>query len=292
MRITLLYNPDAGEGMSSALLREEIERHGHEILHVVNKDADLEQALEGSPQAVVAAGGDGTVSRAANLVTGRPIALAILPLGTANNIATSLGIDGPLPQLIDAWSRSRPLALDLGLLRTSQGERRFIEGAGLGLVTAGIAAMTGDAGSENGRRESRLVRAARGYLDVLSRLKARRRAVTLDGRREEGAFLLVEALNIRSVGPNLVLSPDASPSDGFFSVVLADEDQRETLADYLRARIAGENSPLRLTTRLAREMEIEDVEEMHVDDEVRSWASRETVSLRIEAGALRVLLSS
>lgn len=289
MRISLLYNEKAGGGVSKAQLREAIERHGHEILHAVEKGGEIEQALDGSPDVLVAAGGDGTVSRAARAVAGRAIALAVLPLGTANNVAWSLGIDGPIESLVAGWTRAARVTMDLGIVRGSWGERRFIEGAGVGLVSSVIAEMEHDP-DEPPDAASRLTRAARKYLDVLSRLKARRRAVTSDGDRVEGAFLLVETLNIGAVGPNLALAPGADFADGLLSVVIAEEAHRDALASYLDARSRGAQDPLDLPVRLAREVELEDVGEMHLDDMVRSWPATETVSVHTEAAAVQVLV--
>ena len=73
------------------------------------------------------------------------------------------------------------------------------------------------------------------------------------GHEISDEFLLVEMLNIRSIGPNLVFGPDASPSDGYFDVVMAQECHREELLTYLERRAAGEPARLALPrTALAR----------------------------------------
>ena len=285
MRVSVLYHADAGGGVSKATLRREIERHGHDVLHLVVGDEELEQALEEAPDVLVAAGGDGTVSRAARAIAGRAIPLAILPLGTANNVARSLGLDGPLPTLIDGWTTAKHMPMDFGVVQGSSGETRFIEAAGIGLVAIGIAEI----GAEPGAQATRIRRAAGGYLDILARLKPRHCTATLDGRRQEGAFLLVEALNIGSVGANLVLAPEKRGANGVLTVVTAEEEHRAALVDYLEARAAGREVPLNLPTRQARQIDLEGVEELHVDDKVRTWPSRESLSIRTERAMLQVL---
>ena len=67
-------------------------------------------------------------------------------------------------------------------------------------------------------------------------------------------FLLVEVLNIRSIGPNLVFGPDASPSDGYFDVILAQECHREEMLAYLGHRAEGRDTRLALPRHRAREV--------------------------------------
>jgi diacylglycerol kinase family enzyme len=292
MKVSLLYHAGAGDGVSMATVRHEIEQQGHEVLHTVQVgEADLDGALDGDPDLIVAAGGDGTIAEAVTTVAGWKLPLAILPLGTANNIAHSLGLDGSLPELIADWRQARHLALDLGVLHSSTGERPFVEGVGMGLLPTGIAALDGEPDEEDESPESKIARALRGFRDVLAGLAPRRLTLTLDGAPTDGSFLLVEVLNIRSVGPNLLLAPAADPSDGFFSVVIAEETERDAIAAYLAARIDGQPRPLALPTRRARRVEIAGVDALHVDDEVRSFQSSETVSMRMEAAAVRVLVS-
>jgi diacylglycerol kinase (ATP) len=113
---------------------------------------------------------------------------------------------------------------------------------------------------------------------------------TLKKTRMEGEFLILEVLNIRSVGPNLVLFPDADPSDGYLSVVTAEEEHREEVAEYLQCRIDGRDCRVSLPTRLARQVEIQGWEEIHVDDRLVRSPEIGTVSIGIEAAALDVLV--
>jgi diacylglycerol kinase (ATP) len=292
MRVSLLYTESAGDGVSRENLREALERSGRELVHMVEHDGDLEEAVnDQSTELLVAAGGDGTVRRAANALVGRRIPLAILPLGTANNIATSLGIDGSIAQLIARWDSARRRPLDLGVVRGSWGESRFLEAVGVGLIPAGIATMDAEPDQPHEDSDSELARAVRRYRDVLSRLQPRRWTLSLDGAQLDEELLLVEVLNIRSVGPNFVLSPAADPSDGFFSVVAAGEEHREELAGYLQRRINGENCRLSLPTRRARRIEIQGWEQLHVDDEIHRSPSVGAVSIDIEIAAVQLLIS-
>ena len=48
----------------------------------------------------MAAGGDGTIAKVVTQLKDRETRVAILPLGTANNIARSFGITGPVEEIV------------------------------------------------------------------------------------------------------------------------------------------------------------------------------------------------
>jgi diacylglycerol kinase (ATP) len=289
MRISLLYNEDAGDGTSKRDLRKQLEREGHTLVRVLGKKSEFERVFEDSPELVVAAGGDGTVSAAARVLAGHRVPLAILPIGTANNIAKSLGIDEPMAELIRRWDSARRRPLDLGIVSASWGHAYFLEGVGGGLIPAGITAMTDQPPDEDDSSTARVAHAVRGYRDVLSRLKPRHWTLTVDGTPMSGDFLLLEVLNIRSVGPNLVLAPDADPTDGFFSLVTASEQNREQLDDYLQHQIDGRDCQLSLPSQPARQIEIQAPDAVHIDDKVPESRSTGILSIRIEPAALEFL---
>jgi diacylglycerol kinase (ATP) len=290
MRICLLVNKGAGTAVSTDELRTAIERSGHEIAHIVDKDDHLRRVLDEPVDILVAAGGDGTVWRAANALVGRNISLAVLPMGTANNIALSLGIDGPIERLVERWSNGHHRPLDLGLLHGSPADEHFIEGIGAGLIPGGIAAMHARHESEEGDADERVRLALQTYLEVLADLQPQRWTLTVDGTRLEDELLLLEVLNMRSIGPNIVLSESVDASDGWLSVVTAGEEHRQQIVDYLEGRIEGRNSRLDLPTRRAREVEIQAVDHIHIDDEVHHREPGQVVSLVIQPAAVRVIV--
>jgi diacylglycerol kinase family enzyme len=285
LRVTLFHNEDAGAGRSVDEIRALIEGHGHRIVHVVDKETSAELVLERATDLVVAAGGDGTVAAAARVLAGQHIPLAILPLGTANNIAKSLCCEGPAEQLIRGWDHAQPRPLDLGIVSGDWGRDRFIESVGAGLIPAGIAAAKAERAGATAKPED----AIQSFRNVLSELPARRWTITIDGIVTIDDFLLVEVLNIPSIGPNIVLSQEADPSDGFLSVVIATEQHRQALDDYLAHREAGHDCPLALTPRQARRVEIQGWTDVHVDDQLLHSDASETVSIGIEPGALEFL---
>ncbi|GAA3276254.1 lipid kinase [Paenarthrobacter aurescens] len=74
----------------------------------------LERALAEGHDLVVVGGGDGTVASAAGLVAGTDVALGVLPLGTANDLARTLDIPKDLGEACKALAEGKIVDIDLG----------------------------------------------------------------------------------------------------------------------------------------------------------------------------------
>ena len=226
-----------------------IARHGHEVVRVVDRDDGVEALFPSPLDLVVAAGGDGTVALVAREMPGHDVPLTVLPLGTANNIALSLGCSGPLDLLIEHWAAARVRHADLGVARGPWGERRFIEGVGGGLVARAIAAIDAQPLDASHPPVERLELAIGGFLNVMNRLRPAPWTLRIDGERFDEDCLLVEILNIKSIGPNFVVSPAADPFDGSLTVAIATDAHREQLDPAAAGLPAGRLSTVRATPR-------------------------------------------
>ena len=98
-----------------------------------------EEARQGQVDAVVAAGGDGTVSAAAAALAGTGVPLGVLPLGTLNHFAKDLGLPPALPEAAKVIAAGNVRAVDVGEVTAADpvgGEtvtRVFINNASIGL---------------------------------------------------------------------------------------------------------------------------------------------------------------
>jgi diacylglycerol kinase (ATP) len=293
MRITLIHNPDAGEEhVTGTQLCDAVRAAGHEPVYASTKGADWQAAVQEADDLVVAAGGDGTIAKVGRELQHRDVPLALLPFGTANNIAVSLGVGGDWRQLVRGLDRGTAVPFDVGVATGSWGERSFLEGVGFGFVARAIsdayAASTAVAGTLG--RDVQLATDLARVQQVLSRsTPAPYRLSTDDGDIETEA-VLVAIMNIPSVGPRLALAPTARPDDGLLHLVIAREADRRKLERYLEARLEGEYPHLELEEHVAREVRVETAcPLLHVDDRLED-AEAAVVSARLVPGALRILI--
>ncbi|MDZ7809546.1 MAG: diacylglycerol kinase family protein [Arhodomonas sp.] len=96
-QLAVFANPAAGRGrraLDKALAVLEARGVGYRV-HAPQTGEGLRQAirtLAADVEAIVIAGGDGTINQALPALQGSEAVLGILPLGTANDLARSLGI--------------------------------------------------------------------------------------------------------------------------------------------------------------------------------------------------------
>ena len=288
VRICLFLNEGAGEGNSERDITRLIEAAGHTVVRVVHRRKDLRAENPETFDCVAVAGGDGTVARVGRLLARGQMPMAILPLGTANNIATSLGVDDDLGRAIHAWSLQKVVRIDVGVVHDGAGQRIFLEGVGVGLLPAGIEAGSARIPKGEGDRSSSLEAGRELFLETLSTLRPRQYGLTIEGTSLDSESLLVEVLNTPWVGPRVRFSEEANAADGMLSVVVAGEDDRESIADHLRGAWNDERHHAQLKTWRASHVEVRGWHDYHVDDEVRV-ANGETVSIHVEPAALPVL---
>ena len=289
MNVVVFYNEEAGSSPPAEQIRTTIERHGHHVVDMVDKDRGVRHLFDRASDLIVAVGGDGTVASVAREVAGHPVPLTVLPLGTANNVALSLGCVAPMDALIEHWAHAAVRHADLGIACGPWGDRRFVEGVGGGLVARSIAAIDAQPLDSSHEPGHRLELAIGGYLNVLAKLSATPWSLQLDGEPLHGEFLLVEILNMKSIGPNFVVSEETDVFDGAFTVALARAEDRDELAAYWQTRMAGEPASLHLETRSAARVVLEHGSDLHVDDALFAWPEEGSVELRVEPGVLHVL---
>jgi diacylglycerol kinase family enzyme len=244
MKIALFHNPSAGDRSldGSRLIRYFVEA-GYDVTYVAINQKGWESAFKKPIDRAVIAGGDGTVSRLAPWLAATKIPFCILPLGTANNCAKTLGQTHPIEVLVAKLPSANIKQVDLGIVTTPLGQQVFIESVGIGLLAEFMGEMRMREKKKNSRNrlnpEERLAGALK-YLRSLAKDYAEFRCeLLLDDQIVSGHVLFLEVANMGLIGPNLNLIPNVDPHDGAFEVAWAGTDQRKEWRDYLKHLLNG-----------------------------------------------------
>jgi diacylglycerol kinase family enzyme len=270
MRITLMHNPKAGDAEHGRKqLMAALAKAGHHVNYQSTKKGDYKKGLKKPTDLVLAAGGDGTVVKVACRLIDTGIPLSVLPLGTANNLARSLGFVASPEEIIARLQDGEKRAFDIGVARGPWGKWYFFEAVGGGLFADYLGAAEGE-GKKNKKlsREQEMTRHVSLLQRMLHDYPARRWKIDIDGEDISDRYILWEAMNIRSVGPALYLASHAATKDGQLDFVCARETDRSLLMEHLAARLAEKKHKFPLPIRKFRQLRIVwRGSTLHLDDE-------------------------
>ena len=232
MRALLLHNPTAGTGNpGKADILAALTLAGFSARYVSSKDKRaVEEGLNGAADLLVVAGGDGTVRHAITHLPDRGRPVALVPLGTANNVPRSLGISGSPHELTERWQVERTRSFDTGTITHNGDTAEFTEGFGIGIVAD---AMLRDKKDKKRDGAAKLLHGRALLREALNAAAVLDATVTVDGVAIEGDLLGVEVLNVSFTGPSLPLAPRADPGDGLLDVICIARDQRPALAEWI-----------------------------------------------------------
>lgn len=290
-QVILFHNPGAGdEDHSKEELMPLMKEHGFDCRYLSTKEKDWKDFRENADLLVIA-GGDGTVRKVIKELLKRkdnpPIAL--LPLGTANNIASTFGITGSSEEIISSWKNGVIKKIDTGKLENIAEEDFFIEGVGFGifpyLMQQGVQEGQADTAEES------LKRALRSLLKILGTYEPLDCKLAVDDTDHSGKFLLVEIMNTKAIGPGMLLSPAGDPGDGELEVILIPEAHKEKFESYLLDKIEGREPTYHFHTLKAKSVSIKCKDKnIHVDDKLIKIEESVKVKIAINEGILNFLV--
>lgn len=254
MKATLIYNQNARstDDHNVEILQDALHGAGYDPVYTpTEKEEDLDAVLaEAGGGLVVVAGGDGTVRAVARRLLGSDSPMAILPLGTANNIARNFNVDGDPLDLIAALADPFRCPFDVGKVETPWGTDYFLEALGFGFYADTLAAY-------GNNEEKSLLRAVGAFTRTLPNYQARTFTMRLDGEDAGGDYLLVEVLNTTAFGPRLKVAPRADSGDGLFEIIRIRADARDGFLSYMTSLVAEELHELpSVETSTARRVEL------------------------------------
>jgi YegS/Rv2252/BmrU family lipid kinase len=228
-------------------------------------------------------GGDGTVQRVIDAVAGAPVAVAILPAGTANLFATNLGIPKDIAEAVEIGLNGPRRQLDVGLMN---GER-FGVMAGTGLDALMI--RDADAGLKD--KIGRLAYVWTGAKNV--RRSSVKMRIDVDGAtwfKGKASCLLVG--NVGDVIGGISAFSDAQPDDGRLNIgVVTASGAIEWLRTLSRSAVGDvQGSPfVETTTGEVFDVRLDKAIPYELDGGVRKKAKR--LKCKVEPAAVTICVA-
>ncbi|MGN8226524.1 diacylglycerol/lipid kinase family protein [Gracilimonas sp. BCB1] len=161
---------------------------------------------------IIACGGDGTVNRVANGLVGSNCILGVIPLGSGNDFAQSIGLDHVFDRNVEALSREEITRVDV----VSSDWGYFLNTFGIG-----VDGLTNYYASKSGFK-SGFLRYFMGGLKALIKSKPLRTKISISGQTNdiEQEVWMVAVANGKSEGGKYQISPSSINSDGKVELIV------------------------------------------------------------------------
>ena len=188
------------------------EQFTHEIVHTEYAKHGIELAKEAAAKgafAVVAVGGDGSVNDIANGLYGTDTALAIIPKGSGNGTARTLGIPLEINAALQVINKGNSVKMDIAFAN----DRLFISNAGVAF-DALIAKKFAKSVRRGMAMYSWLVTK---YMWLYNE---RTFDMLIDGKPHSERAFIVCVCNMQQFGYNFKIAPKADWTDGLFDVII------------------------------------------------------------------------
>jgi diacylglycerol kinase (ATP) len=288
----VVLNPSAGSA-DAAALADAIARLPGAVVATAEDGGDATrlaaQAAGSGFDLIVAAGGDGTVSAVVDGLASlaAPPRLGLLPLGTGNDLARTLGIPLDLEAAVTALLDEVERPLDLVEVEAGDGARTHA----INVSAGGFSGEVDEAITPERKRRWGPLAYVWTALSIVPEIHPFRTRIRYDG----GAEGVVEAINVivangRTIGGGRLVAPLANPEDGLLDVVVVRHSGTLDLARVAARLMGGDYLEDDLVTmHRAASVRIDSDPPMpwNADGEL---VTRAAIQFRVKPGALRVLV--
>jgi diacylglycerol kinase (ATP) len=220
----IIVNPIAGSIVDLNLRLKQLQRLDAKQVRVTQHAAEGEtlarEAVRAGCDYVIAVGGDGTLNEVingvANLRRARQVCVGVVPLGTANDFARSIGLMGDIEASIDILRGKTTAAIDLVRMTSSRRARYFVNVSAGGFSGVVDEKLTPEIKSAWGP-----LAYLRSAAAALPELQAYHTTLTFD----DAERLVIDLYNVvvangQFAGGGLPIAPQANLSDGLLDIVL------------------------------------------------------------------------
>ena len=253
MRYEFILNPVAGNGYSVQAIKKiegilnalGAEYRIHETAFP-GQATDIARSLQGNSEisAVIAVGGDGTVTEVAAGLAGGSTAMGIIPAGTGNDFVKSVRIPkDPETAMRFMLDRSaRPV--DTGTLN----DEFFLNVCGTGFDVTVL-----ECADDKKKKHRGLTPYFLGLLQAIRIFEPVDLQISHDGQSADGEYLICSVANGRFIGGGIPICPDANPSDGKLNLVMIRKVPRWKIPFYLPGLMLSRDLTFRITSHLLTE---------------------------------------
>ncbi len=231
MRTCVILNPVAGSVKETGAMSERLQVLQPERFHISEQAGDAErharEASEAGAELIISAGGDGTLNEVINGIAsaGCKAALGLVPLGTGNDFARSLGVPSDVDAAIAHIGNGKMRAVDLVRV-TSDQVRYFVN-----VSSGGFSGVVDEKLTPEMKRTWGPLAYLRSAAAAFSELRGYATSVSLDDQPPIEADLYnVVIANGRYVAGGIPIAPEADICDGLLDIVLIPERGAADLA--------------------------------------------------------------
>lgn len=236
IRVKLIANPGAGDVSEGASKIEQVMRYLSDdglkvdlaLAHPKKEAIPIAQkAVKDGYDVIIAMGGDGTIGAVIRGIARTKARLGIIPAGTENDIAKSLGIPEDLKEACALIASGHTRTLDLGQISTKKRKNfYFFMVTAIGF-TATVYPMISEVPQGN---FSGIKNAVMTFLKFKTKPKV---FLTLDDESKiEVETMLVTVANTPISGVKNLVAPDASMEDGLLDVAVYPDFSKSDLLSY------------------------------------------------------------
>ena len=292
MKIVVILNPGSGtlslpenrEILLGALRDAGLDENVITVADGGEIAAAVRPHLESGCQAVVAAGGDGTVNAVASMLVGTGVSLGVIPGGTLNHFASDLRIPSDLSEAVAVLKAGVTKTVDVGAVNG----RIFLNNSGLGVYPEMV--MKREEIRQHGFRKATALLIASAL--TLLRFPLLRVRLEVNGRAMERLTPFVFVGNNSYEGEGLQFGGRPRIDNGELCVWMARRTRRfGLLRAVFQMAFKGYSGVRELDVFTTREALIKPRRKfvpVSIDGEV--WKLRTPLQYEIRPGALRVLV--
>ena len=251
MRVKVIVNPMAGRGRAVRAIPticRTLEKGGADYDVYVTKGpgdaiAAARRGVEEGYDVIAAAGGDGTTNEVANGLAGCEAALAVIPCGSGNDMAISLGIPKDVESACRVLLSGKTRNRDLGRVI----DRYFVNAVGVGFDATVARVASNDLRWLPVRGAPLYVIAV---LKTLADYKASEMVLTVDEKVMAVRPLLVAVGIGKTYAGGMKIVPDALPDDGLYDICVVESMGSLEALYHLPKVFTGSHTKLRQATML------------------------------------------